>query len=1381
MHARTSLSVIFLTAVLALAAGTARAVETEPVDPLANLHAEVTQGALRVVKEGGEVVECPLRHTDVSAEIAGFIARVTVTQVFYNPLDEKIEAVYVFPLPHQAAVDDMTMVLGEKRIVGIIKRRMEARAIYEAALQMGATAALLEQERPNIFTQSVGNIEPGQEVRIEISYVDVLEYDMGVYTFHFPMVVGPRYIPGSSTSTVPPVPEELRGKVGTLEDARKGGEAEPAKPADFRDAKSPMPAPKPDLRDPSGTGWAPDTDRVPDASRITPPVLKPGYRNGHDVSLSVRLDAGVPIQNLESPNHKVHMNREGASRATVEIVPADSIPNKDFVLKYAVVGAKPEMAMLAHTDAGGNAYFMLMVQPREDERLKQSPPRELSFLIDVSGSMSGQPTAKVREAMAHLLKLTRPQDTVQVITFAGNSQKLFEKPVPCSDTNIANALKVTEGLRGSGGTEMLKGIKMAINDPLDEKRVRIVIMLTDGFIGNEAEIIEEVGRRSGDHIRFWCIGIGQSVNRMLIDGVARQGGGMAKVLGLGEDAFPLAQEIMYRIQRAQLADVTIDWGSLKVWETYPARIPELWAGRPIVLFGRYDPASARDTITVRGKVEGEPAAWPLAVHLPVRDTRHDVLAKVWARQKIEELMHTTYYGGSPEVEEAVTQVALEYRLMSQYTSFVAVDESQLGQMVQPAVPPRRMLVPVPIPEGTDYEGFFGSEFDGEKGDVVLAGAAGYFSAPMGMDAAARPSAPAEMLRRNASDGFAYGDVGGGGWGGRADGRMASSTRAFNRQSVAQSARRAPAGQPVTAAMPTPLGSRPSRSTAPAANGPVAGYGAWAMTESSESLDKDLAYGYGPMVTDEEAAALAKAVGKAFQDAEALQKAGDLLAARARFAHACLLDDACMMMGRSNGQAAEKALAAIDEINAKLLEAWTKDLPALEKRLDLVLRDVSLDEACAALSEAVGHKLLPVHMVPGSVADVAALTRQRDVRVTYLDLRRATAAQALDWLCLPERLSWWPEGGTVRVGTARRSGVPSPWVYDVSLLAGLSAKDIGEIKEHQKRLDAVRKDADAFLKAVRAHLQAPDDVVVWYGPGQILVFGDAKRHGQTAKLLADLADPAAAVADALANLHKTTSARAEQRRDALRTMQVYREKVRVAGALAEHSWRLLADAAADTLDLEALTHLQAAWKRPETAELLKVGPADEKTGAVRTAAAIPLRSLWAIAEAAKALPNEKELAALLAEARQASAPAARAVAAALETKRDDPALTFAALYAAMAMPDDADFLAKVTPLLTEKAAEPKPGDVRPVAAALLLPADKIDAKALVEAVRLGANGVRGPDMAVLTALACRRAGGEAWRTFRAEARPMLGDQPLPGSVVVFISRLSGPGGALASGK
>ena len=656
---------------------------TETLQPITSIEQEVTQGALRVEIDE-QIIECPLKHTDVKANIAGFIARITVTQTFHNPYDEKIEAVYVFPLPHTAAIDDMTMTVGDRRIVGLIKRRAEAQTLYQKAIQQGKTASLLEQERPNIFTQSVGNIQPNDEVRIEISYVDVLDYDMGTYKFHFPMVVGPRYIPGTPTSKMPELPNELKGKVG--------------------ESEAPLDAPA-DGADPSGTGVAPDTDRVPDASRITPPVLKPGYRTAHDISLSVSLDAGVPIQDIQIVNHTAEVDRIEASGATAVLSPADSIPNKDFVMKYAVVGKKPEMAVLAHSNGLQQGYFMLMIQPKLDAELAEAPPREIVFLVDISGSMRGEPTQKVKETMHHFLRLTKPNDTVQVITFASRANKLFEKSVPATQANIEHALNFTQQIRGGGGTEMLNAIKLVLNEPVDPERVRIVVMLTDGYIGNEAEIIAEIDRRAGDQIRFSAIGIGSSPNRYLIDGVAKHGGGMADVIELNTDPGPLVAQIAERIHRAQLAKIQIDWNELSVYETYPRRIPELWPGRPVIMFGRYAAGGSRE-IRLSGSAEGKPLKYKLHVTLPDAQPAHDVLSKVWARKKIEDLSAQLYAADAPEIIEEITNIALSHRLMTQYTSFVAVDENDMQPINQEAKAPRQVVVPLPLPEGTDFSGVY---------------------------------------------------------------------------------------------------------------------------------------------------------------------------------------------------------------------------------------------------------------------------------------------------------------------------------------------------------------------------------------------------------------------------------------------------------------------------------------------------------------------------------------------------------------------------------------------------------------------------------------------------------------------------------------------------
>jgi len=1305
VRARFALVAVLLVAAVALAG------EKPAVDPVEQ---DVTQGALRVVGDDGAVIECPLKHTDVQADISGFIARVKVVQTFYNPMDEKIEAVYVFPLPHKSAVDAMTMVMGDRRIVGVIKRRAAARQIYEMALQAGQTAALLEQERPNIFVQSVGNIEPRQEVNVELTYIDVLEYDMGVYEFHFPMVVGPRYAADGAI-------------------AKPGGAA-------------PTRIPGNDRPDP----------RVKQSGGVNPPVLKPGFRTGHDVSLAVRLNAGVPIRDLKVANHKAEVERTGEAGAAAALSPNDTIPNKDFVLRYAVVGEKPEMAVLSHTHGPGSGTFMLMIQPKEDEKLKQRPPREISFLIDVSGSMSGHPTAKVREAMAGLLKQCRSKDTVQVITFAGSAHKFFPKAVPCTEANIEKALGFTRGLRGGGGTRMLEGIKKAINDPLDPERVRIVVLLTDGYIGNEAQIIAEVGRRCGDRIRFWAIGIGSSPNRFLIDGVAKQGGGMAKILGLKDDAAPLVKEIMERITRAQLAKIRIDWGDVTVTETYPAKIPELWAGRPLIVFGLYS-GGGRDTkVTVSGEVEGEPASWPLSVHFPAAEKANAVLPKVWARHKIEDLMHTTYYLGSPEVEEAVTAIALEYGLMSQYTSFVAVDTSK-APLPELARPPRRMLVPVPLPAGTRYEGFFGPAGDLWEGKLANGYAAGR-THRLSLDARYKRDGKAYAYRGRASrngriaanapaGGFAYG----GGRGLALPGPAPLPAPPMRRTEAAKSAPKTLTAMNRQAGLASSLEREMLVEDDAAFARPATVY--WAVSAEFQQRRADLV----------------KRVQEAFKQAETLKEKGAPDAARGWATFAYLLDTACMRHRISNGEIGGKALALIQTIDKEQKKAWAKQIPALDTRLKLVIRDKSLAEAVAAVAKAAR---LRVTLLPGSIEDACAVTGTPSLRVTYLDLRNATVAQALDWLLVPERMSWWVTKGQVVAGTLRRAGIESPWVYDVSHLAIPLADELKELKDQNKQMAAMKQAAADFIAAARKGLSLGEDRVTWFAAGQLLVFADGQTHGKAGKLFAQLADPKATMGGDLAALHKLTAVRAAAVEKGSDARLAARARAEAILALDAFAWQLLAEAAAGRLDLEALTRLQVAWKSPALDKGIKAHPV------------VALRAAWAIAEAAKVLPKERELAALADSARARTAEAATAALGAFEKSPTNPAQAYlSVIYGALGRRSDAEFFGKARKLVTGAAFKPMPLlALREAATALLAPSGQVDGTALVGRVRDHGQHIRGDDAVVLTALACRRAGGDAWRAFRAEARDLVGRQPLSGSVVVLISRLgAAPLPILASAK
>ncbi len=619
---------------------------------------DITQGALQIIdKDGKPGGQCPLKHTDVNAEISGQLARVTLTQEFHNPLQEKIEAVYVFPLPQNAAVDDMTMIVGDRTVKGKIERREEARAIYEAAREAGHVAGLLDQERPNIFTQSVANITPGATVKVTISYVETLKYEDGTYEFVFPMVVGPRYIPGQPVGT-------------------------------------------------QGGGWAPDTSQVPDASRITPPVTPEGTRAGHDISIDVSLDAGVPIDSLISTLHEVDIERPDNHRALVRLKDRETIPNKDFILKFDVAGKKVEDAVLTHRGQQGG-FFTMILQPPERVTAAEVTPKELVFVLDTSGSMMGFPIEKAKETMKLALDSLYPQDTFNLITFSGDTHILFPQPVPVTRENLRKAQAFLASRQGSGGTEMMKAIRAAL-DPSDKQdHIRIVCFITDGYVGNDFEIIDEVKKHP--NARVFSFGIGQSTNRFLLDNMARHGRGEVEYVTLSDDGSAAAKRFRERVRNPLLTDISIDWGGLPVADIYPQNIPDLFSARPLVITGRYT-SGTRNSIRLRGKMAGQDFVRVIPVDLPDSQPQHDVLATLWARARIDDLMSQDYNGlqqgaMKPDLREAITNLGLEFRLMTQFTSFVAVEEMTVTEGGKP----RRVDVPVEMPEGVSYEGVFGKD------------------------------------------------------------------------------------------------------------------------------------------------------------------------------------------------------------------------------------------------------------------------------------------------------------------------------------------------------------------------------------------------------------------------------------------------------------------------------------------------------------------------------------------------------------------------------------------------------------------------------------------------------------------------------------------------
>ena len=636
-------------------------------------------GSLGIIGKDGSVKSaCPLRHTEVRGAITGFLARVTVTQIFENTAAQRIEAVYAFPLPDNAAVDDMTIQVGTRTVRGVIRKREEARAIYEKARQTGHVAALLDQERPNIFTQSVANILPNEQITITISYLQTLEYENGAYQFVFPMIVGPRYIPGQPTG-------------------KQAG------------------------------GWAPDTTRVPDASKITPPITLPGTRTGHDISIELAIDAGVPLLQLSSSSHEIDVDRISASSADVKLKNLAEIPNKDFVLKYDVAGEQIADAVLSQADsqvvsraksaAGG--YFTLILQP--PARLPESDitPKELVFVLDTSGSMMGFPIAKAKELINPALDELYPGDTFNLITFSGDTRILFPEPVYPTAENIRKAREVLNAQHGYGGTEMMTAIRAALAPSDSQDHLRVVCFLTDGYVGNDLEIIAEVQHHP--NARVFAYGIGNAVNRFLIESMARAGRGDSEVVMLNDKADDAAHRLYQRLRSPVLTDVSIDWRNLPVNDVFPKKLPDLFTGNPLVVSGRYT-AAADGSIVIHGKRAGEDFTREIPVHLNRSATADRTLSTFWARRKIDDLMSQDWAGlqagtVKPEVQNQITQLGLNYNLMTQFTSFVAVEE----RVVTTNGKPQRVEVPVEMPQGVSYEGIFG----GEKDALLYAPRAGF--------------------------------------------------------------------------------------------------------------------------------------------------------------------------------------------------------------------------------------------------------------------------------------------------------------------------------------------------------------------------------------------------------------------------------------------------------------------------------------------------------------------------------------------------------------------------------------------------------------------------------------------------------------------------------
>jgi Ca-activated chloride channel family protein len=639
---------------LLLGSGVAAAAADTPTDAAGRAPRRVTEGTLLWRVAGQKtLVPAPVLDTDVDLHVTGTLARATVRQAFTNPSAEWAEGVYVFPLPDDAAVDHLRMQVGDRIIEGVIQERTAAKETYERAKQEGKRTSLVEQERPNIFTTSVANIPPGAAITVEIQYQHVVRYDDGRWRLRFPMVVGPRYMPG---------------------------------------------APQPGA--PAGDGWSPDTDQVPDASRISPPVRDPARGLINPVRLRVALVPGVPLLRLESPYHPIRtaQRSDGSYEVTLgqDTVPAD----RDFELMWQPrAGTTPTAAVLTERVGEETFALMIVVPPAPPSVEAQELAREVIFVVDNSGSMAGASIEQAKAALKLALARLQPTDTFNLIRFNHTTDSLFPSAEPASPNNVQWAERYVSGLVANGGTEMLPALLRALDGQEHPDRLRQVIFLTDGAVGNEERLFAAIVARLGDS-RLFTIGIGSAPNGHFMREAARYGRGTFTYIGSVTEVGEKMTALFRKLESPALTDLRLELDGGVPAEVFPDQIPDLYVGEPVVVSLRALALPARAVL--HGRLGG--MDWQREV--PLQQTTEGAgIAVHWARAKIAALLDTRRPGAAEvDTRRAVIDIAMKHHLVSRYTSLVAVDVTPAR--AQDATLHRHALE-TNLPHGWEYTAVFG--------------------------------------------------------------------------------------------------------------------------------------------------------------------------------------------------------------------------------------------------------------------------------------------------------------------------------------------------------------------------------------------------------------------------------------------------------------------------------------------------------------------------------------------------------------------------------------------------------------------------------------------------------------------------------------------------
>ncbi|MCG6866179.1 MAG: VWA domain-containing protein [Thiogranum sp.] len=571
----------------------------------------------------------PLKKTSADVRLNGFLASVQLSQVYRNEGTQPINATYIFPGSTRAAVNGMTMTIGERRIVAQIKEKQAAKKTFEAARKAGKSASLLSQKRPNVFSMEVANIMPGDQVTVALTYTELLSAEDGVYEFVFPGVVGPRY----------------------------GGDAEQAE---------------------GEVQW------------ISNPYLAQGRPDPVSYGINIEMTSPLPIDDLVSPTHELLTQWQDKQSVKLSLKDAANAGNRDFILRYRLQDEQI-LTGLTRFEADGENYFLLVSEPPMRVTPEQIPARDYFFVVDVSGSMAGFPLDTARDLMARLLNNLKPSDRFNILFFSGGSAVLSPQPLAATPHNINRAINMMNKQRGGGGTELYAALQRAFAMPGDDSVSRNIVLVTDGYISAEDRVFRLVDEQLHRNNLF-AFGIGSSVNRFLIESIARVGRAEAFVVTGSADAARTSGQFSQYISAPALTNIRVEADGVELYDLEPARAPDMLAQRPVMVIGKY--RNAADDASIRLTGVGGQGAQSWTFRLDEAQSVDSTLPQLWARKRLERL-YAVPADNKEVLRERIVELGLQYSLLTRHTSFVAVDDTVRNT----AGDAEDVKQPLPLPEG----------------------------------------------------------------------------------------------------------------------------------------------------------------------------------------------------------------------------------------------------------------------------------------------------------------------------------------------------------------------------------------------------------------------------------------------------------------------------------------------------------------------------------------------------------------------------------------------------------------------------------------------------------------------------------------------------------